>query len=148
MSTTSIDKLPQKQLAKMAINMRRRARNEAMNKQLMVRRILNVGVGSGAAWAMGKYMGTKQKEYLAIADEVVAKTKEDPRQVAGVDLEIWIGGAASLGGVALQGKSATRFYGELAESAGLGVLCFYAGKKGFDDEMKTGPGPFAGAGTP
>lgn len=122
----------------MALNMRRRARNEAMNKQIMFKRLLNIGVGGGAAWAMGGFMADKQKEYLKIAAEVKAGTKEDPRKLMGIDTEIVVGGIASIGGVVMQGKSGTRFYGELAESAGLGVLCFYAGKKGFDDKMAEG----------
>ena len=142
---SGIEKLPQKKLAQMAINMRRRARNEAMNKQIMFKRMLNIGVGGGAAWAVGGYMAEKEKEYLKIAPEVEAKTKDDPRKIAGIDTELVVGGVASITGVVMQGKSATRFYGELAESAGLGVLCFYAGKKGYDDKMKEGVA-FPGAG--
>lgn len=134
--SNAIEKLPREQLAKMAVNMRRRARNEALDRARMVQRLLAVGVGTGAAYGMGMFMAGKEKEYATNAAAIEAGTMEDPRKLAGVDIEIVAGGGASLLGIVLQGKSGSRKIGEIAEAAGVGVLSFWAGQKGLKAGME------------
>src|SRR5690606_14998033 len=93
-------------------------------------RVLAVVIGGAAAYATGFVMGGKQHEYEQNRSAIDAGTMEDPRKLAGVDLEIVVGGVATLAGVGLQGKSGSRKIGEALEAGGLGVICSYAGQRG------------------
>lgn len=101
------------------MNMRRKARNQAMDKARMGQRFMTAVVGAGAAYGMGFMMGSRT-------------AKGETTQISGVDMEIVFGGGSAVLGIFLQGKAKLRKIGEFLESGGMGVIAYYAGSKGED----------------
>ncbi len=115
---TALGQVSRNKLEKLAINMRRKARNQAMDRERMQQRLYTAVVGAGAALGVGVLMGMRQEQGQST-------------EVSGVDLELVIGGTATLAGIVLQGRSGTmRKAGEFLESGGMGVIAYYAGSRG------------------
>jgi len=114
---TALRQVPRDHLERMAMNMRRKARNQAMDRQRMQQRLMTAFVGAGSAYGVGYMMGVRQAQGQAT-------------EWGGVDMELVIGGTTTLGGIFLQGRPGSRKIGEFLESGGMGVLCYYAGSRG------------------
>lgn len=114
---TALRQVPREHLEKMALNMRRKARNQAMDSARMKARLMTAVVGAGSAYGVGFLMGMRQSQ-------------GQPTDWGGVDMELVLGGVGALGGIFLQGKSGSRTLGEYLESGGMGVLSYYAGSRG------------------
>lgn len=117
MKHTALRAVPREKLESMAMNMRRKARNAALDRQRITHRIMTGVVGAGSAFGMGYLMGSRQ-------------AAGESTDIGGVDMELVIGGVTTLGGVLLQGKGKTAKAGEFLEAAGMGVLAYYAGSRG------------------
>ncbi len=116
-NNTALRAVPREHLERMAMNMRRKARNQALDRTRMQRRLMTAVVGAGAAYGTGFLVGSRVKA-------------GEPTDIAGVDMELVIGGGATLAGIFLQGKSATSKVGEFLEAGGMGVIAYYAGSRG------------------
>jgi hypothetical protein len=112
-----IDRLPHADVVALARRARSRIRNAELDRERMTRRVMAVGVGGGAALAMGYIMG-------GLSQEPGAGTggEDDPTKIAGIDIDLLTGIAATAVGVAMSGKASTRKAGELVEAAGTGIL--------------------------
>ena len=115
----AIQSVPRDKLERLTLSMRKKARNAAIDKETMQRRVMTGIVGAGSAYATGFYMGRRA-------------AKGQSTKISGVDMELAVGGLATLSGIALQGKSGTARFGEFLESGGMGVLAYYAGTRGED----------------
>ena len=113
----AIQTVPRGHLEKMAMNMRKKARNADMDRQRMGRRLMTAVVGAGSAFAMGMYVGSQAKA-------------GKPTDYGGVDVELIAGGALAAGGIVLQGRPKLAKAGEFLEASGMGVLAYYAGSRG------------------
>ncbi len=116
-NNAALELVPRGHLEKMAMNMRRKARNAAMDRQRMTRRLVTAVVGAGSAFAMGMYVGSQAKA-------------GKPTDIGGVDVELIAGGVLAAGGILLQGKPRSAKFGEFFEASGMGVLAYYAGSRG------------------
>ena len=115
---TALRQVPREHLERMALNMRRKARNQAMDRDRMQQRLMTAVVGAGSAYGVGFLMGTRQSQGQAT-------------DWGGVDMELVLGGVATLGGIFMQGKAGgSRRLGEFMESGGMGILAYYAGSRG------------------
>jgi pseudouridine-5'-phosphate glycosidase len=109
----------------LAVRARKKLRNAELDKARMGQRAAAVAIGAGAAGLMGYVMGGLRKD-----NPEKLGTDEDPTKIAGVDLDLAVGLAATVAGVVMSGKTSTRRAGEFVEAAGTGILAFYAGTWG------------------
>lgn len=120
-SSTSLSLVPRDQLERQALIMRRRMRNISIASTRTRRRFITALAGAGAAYGAGFIVGRRMAQGL-------------PTQYQGIDLELVIGAVAAVGGMALAsgiGKvKGGELAGEFMESAGMGVLYYYAGSRG------------------
>jgi len=115
--STAIQSVPRDKLERLTLSMRKKARNAAIDKETMQRRVMTGIVGAGSAYATGFYMGRRA-------------AKGESTKISGVDMELVLGGSATLLGIMMQGKSSSARAGEILESAGMGVFAYYAGTRG------------------
>jgi hypothetical protein len=110
-SSTSLSLVPRDQLERQALIMRRRMRNASIASTRTRRRVMTALVGAGAAYGAGFIVGRRIAQGLPV-----------------------IGGGAALGGMLMAagiGKAkGAETAGEFLESAGMGILAYYAGSRG------------------
>lgn len=133
-----IDKLDRRNAIELAKRMRNKMRNLDMDRQRLTERLIAIGIGATAAYAMGWYMGGLEYEYQQNAAAIDAGTMEDPRKVAGVDLDLLVGlGLTAVGvfggGFLKKGKVLSA----AVESAGTHILAGYAYSMGMDSGMES-----------
>lgn len=133
-----IDKLDRRNAIELAKRMRNKMRNLDLDQKRLTERLIAVGIGATAAYAMGFYMGGLEFEYQQNAAAIDAGDAEDPRKLAGVDIDLLAGlglTAAGLfgGGFLKKGKMLSA----AVESAGTHILAGYAYSLGMDSGMES-----------
>ncbi len=116
-ATTAIAQIPRTQLERLALNMRRRARNQAADQERMRTRLVSLVFGAAGAGGVGYIMGGRQE-------------RGESTEWGGVDMELVIGGVGTLSGIFLQGRTGgLAKFGEWLEGGANGVLYYYIGSR-------------------
>jgi hypothetical protein len=127
-----IDKLDRQSAIELAKRLRARYRNVSLDKTRLAQRIGASVAAVGGAYVMGHYMGGLQHEYDMNAAAIDAGTMEDPRKVAGIDIDLLVGLGMTLAGLGMQGllggksRKGAGMAADLVEAAGNGILAGYA----------------------
>ncbi len=120
-----IDRLDRGSAIELLKKMRSRSRNLKLDKDRVAKRLMASGISAGSAFGMGYLMGDLQKGW----EEKGSPKDEDPRVIAGIDMDLLVGLVFTLAGVSgVAGKQTS----DLIESAGIGVLAGWAYKSGED----------------
>ena len=129
-----IDRLDRGSAIDLAKRMRSKNRNLALDRDRLTRRVGAVVAAAGAAYVMGYYMGGLQHEYQQNQTAIDAGTMEDPRKMAGIDIDLLAGLGLAVVGLGMQGAFGARkrvgIAADLVEGAGTGILSGYANNLG------------------
>lgn len=131
-NVAEIDKLDRTSAIELAKRLRNKYRNVSLDKSRLATRIGATIAGVGGAYVMGHYMGGLQHEYELNASAIDAGTMEDPRKMAGVDIDLLVGLGLTLAGLAMQGllggksRKGAGMAADLVEAGGNGILAGYA----------------------
>jgi len=129
-----INSLSQRDAVALASKMRNQIRNAKMENARYLQYGTRIGGALVGSYFAGSYMGGLEQEYQANAAAIDAQEMPDPRQLAGIDMELVIGGGALLLGLVGQGilgdgkNAVAKSLGLAAsgiEGVGLGVLSGY-----------------------
>lgn len=124
-----IDHLDRSDAIALAKKMRNKVRNLEVDKKSLGLGAVRTAISAGSAYAMGRYMGGLEAEYLAIQSEVEAGTADDPRKMAGIDKDGLIGAGLVVAGLsaiaASKGKDKMQKAADYFLAAGDGVLSGY-----------------------
>lgn len=125
-----VDSLDRKSAIDLAKRMRSKARNVALDRERLVRRVGAVVAAGVGAYVVGHYMGGLQHEYEMNAVAIDNGTMEDPRKIAGIDIDLLAGLVLTGVGLGMQGAFGKRksvgMAADIVEGAGTGVLAGYA----------------------
>jgi hypothetical protein len=128
-----IDHLDRIDAINLAKKMRNKVRNLEVDKKALGTGALGAIVASGASYGLGRYMGGLEVEYEQNQAAIDAGEMDDPRKLAGMDLDGVIGAAATgLGLLAVakaKGKAAQG--AEILLRAGEGMLAGYTYSLGY-----------------
>lgn len=137
---SELDKLSRNDAITALKKMRNRARNAALDKQRFSRRAVATALQAGSAFAMGWFMGGREHEFrqaLAAAGldpsnppDTLPEGFEDPRKIAGIDIDLAIGLGLTVG--SLTGMLGSKM-SDMLESVGTGVLAGYAYMRGSNE---------------
>lgn len=138
----AINSLDRQSAIALAQRMRSKARNAGLARVKMLEhgsRFAGAGLGS---LALGYFMAGKEQEYLENAAAIEAGEMPDPRQLLGMDLELWIAagfGAAGLVAQGVIGKGKANVgtgIGAGAEGVGIGALSSWMFNFGLERAQK------------
>lgn len=128
-----IDHLDRIDAINLAKKMRNKVRNLEVDKKALGTGALRAVVASGSAYALGRYMGGLEADYRANQADIEAGNADDPRKLAGMDLDGVIAGGALILGLAgvAKAKGKVAQGADILLSAGEGMLAGYAYSMGF-----------------
>ena len=130
-TSTALRTVGRDNLERMTLQLRRRARNEKLQLDRLMGRVVAIGGAMGGAAAMGAIVGTRLRD-------------NRPTTLFGAgDMELWVGGIAAVVGALIQAKTkktGPRIFGELVEGGGVGVLSYWSGSRAEAKAMKALPG--------
>lgn len=129
-----IDRLDRNSAIDLAKRMRSKNRNLALDRDRLTRRVGAVVAAAGSAYVMSYYMGGLQHEYEMNAAAVDSGAMEDPRKIAGIDIDLLAGLTVTAVGLGMQGAFGARkragIAADMVEGSGTGILAAYAGVLG------------------
>lgn len=128
-----IDHLDRIDAINLAKKMRNKVRNLEVNKKELGVGALRAAIAGGSAYGLGRYMGGLEADYRANQAAIEAGTADDPRKLAGMDLDGVIGGGATLLGLlgVMKAKGKAAQAAEMVLAAGEGMLSGYMYSMGF-----------------
>lgn len=133
-----IDHLDRIDAINLAKKMRNKVRNLEIDRTAASKGVMRTVASTGSAYVLGRFMGGLEVEYRQNQAAIDAGQADDPRKIAGMDLDGVIGGvtvALGLIGVA-KGKGKLSQPAELVLAAGDGMLSGYAYQLGMKQGME------------
>lgn len=122
---SEIDRLGRSDAIATLKKLRSRARNQKLDADRAKKALMSTGVRTAAAFGAGYYMGGLEHDWQQLVAEKGEEeaAAEDPRKVAGIDIDL-LGGLALtfLGGSGTMGKAAS----DIIQPAGEGILSGWA----------------------